>query len=220
MAPHCGPMVSRRRLLILAGSSWALLARAEAPDSDFWNRKAPADWTPEEIERLLRDSPWAREITPKYASPPPGTDRRIWSENPPIGGVPGREPKASPRVPYRATIRWESAQPIRDAQQTKLPGVFQGLPVVGIFFPYAAGRDVGSRPLEDLRQSTVLWGQRVFDAEIVQAHPEIADAFLVGFPAIAPRGGHTLEFSGRVGLLALRAKFPASGMRYRGKPAL
>ena len=77
----------------------ALAARLRGSDADFWNKKPPMDWTPEEVDRLLKDSPWAKEITPTYTSLPPATDRRVWSENPPIGLPKGREQKVSTKAP-------------------------------------------------------------------------------------------------------------------------
>src|SRR5579862_6893062 len=130
-------VVSRRELLMLA-----LAVRLNASDSDFWNKKAPANWTPEEIERLLSASPWAREVTPTYTSLPPPTDKRPWGETPPIGRGPWSPPasgpiprrQTSPKAPYQAIIRWESAEPIRRAQKTALPAAFGDQHVVGVYF--------------------------------------------------------------------------------------
>ena len=198
----------------------AVAARLDASGSDFWNKKPPADWTPEEIDRLLKESPWAKEITPTYTSQPPATDRRVWSENPPVGLPRGRERKVSVKVPYRATIRWESAEPIRSAQKLALPSAFGGYHVLGIFFRNANGRDLGAKPIENLKESAVLLGTRAVDAEIVQVHPEIKDGFLFGFPKTSIGGVKQLEFSARVGLLALRATFHTGEMLYRGQLAL
>jgi hypothetical protein len=207
--------LSRRELLILA-----LAARLHASDSDFWNKKPPTDWTPEEIDRLLKDSPWAKEITPTYTSLPTPIDRRPWGENPPSPVGPAPKPQRSLKAPYQAIIRWESADPIRRAQKTALPVVFGGYHVLGIHFRYATRRDLGAKPMENLKESAVLLGERPLDAEIVQAHPEATDGFLVGFPKISTRGVKQLEFSARVGLLALRAKFNTGDMQYRGQLAL
>ena len=208
-------LLNRRGILALA-----LAGRLNASDSDFWNKKPPADWTPEEIERLLKDSPWAKEVTPTYTSLPPRADERPWSENPPIGGVPGRGPRTSAKVPYHATVRWESAEPIRQAQKTALPASFGGRHVLGVFFLNAAGRDLGSTAMEDLRRSAVLIGKSPVDAEIVQVYPGMRDGFLIGFPKTSTSGAKQVGFSARIGLLALRAKFDTGEMLYHGQPAL
>ena len=43
----------RVSLVLLTGTA-ALLA------ADFWEKKAPPDWTAEEVETILTDSPWAQ----------------------------------------------------------------------------------------------------------------------------------------------------------------
>jgi hypothetical protein len=216
-------LLSRRGLLGLALA--ARITPMRASDSDFWNKKQPADWTPEEIDRLLRDSPWAKEITPTYSSLPLATDRRVWSENPSIGGgslppspVPGGPAPRSLKVPYRAIIRWDSAEPIRSAQRVALPAAFRGRYVLSVLLNNA--KDLGSRASEDLKHSAVLVGTRAVDAEIVQVHPATKYGFLIAFPKnVTPADGH-LEFSARAGRLALKAKFNTSDMRYHGQLAL
>ena len=198
----------------------ALAARLRGSDSDFWNKKPPPNWTREEVARLLKDSPWAKEIAPTYTSLPPPTDRRPWGENPPIGWGSGPKPQRSVKASYQATIRWESAEPIRLAQKIALPAAFNGYYVLGIVFQYATRGDLGSKPIENLQQSAVLLGTRAIDAEIVQVHPEMANEFLVGFPKTPPSGVQRWEFSARVGLLALKAKFDTGDMLYHGQLAL
>jgi hypothetical protein len=217
-------LLSRRGLLVLAGAGVGLAVRLEAANSDFWNKKPPADWTPEEIDRLLKKSPWAKEITPTYTSLPPATERRVWSENPPVGLPPRRDREVSIKAPYQVTIRWESADPIRTAENSALPAAFGGYHVLGIFVHDTGGRgragDLGSKPVENLKESAVLLGTRAVDAEIVQVHQGIKDGFLVGFPKTFTRGDKQLEFSARVGLLALKAKFHTREMLYHGQLAL
>jgi len=198
----------------------ALAAPLYASDSDFWNKKPPANWTPEEIGRLLKDSPWAQEITPTYTSLPPPTDRQPWGERPPFSGGSGPPLQKSLKAPYQATVRWESADPVRIAQKTALPATFGDYHVVGIYFDYATRRDLGSKPVENLQQSAVLMGSRPVNAEIVQVHPKIADGFLIGFPKTSTRGIKRFEFSCRIGLLALKAKFNTGEMLYHGQLAL
>jgi hypothetical protein len=210
----------RRDLLLLAGASVAWTKRAAASDSDFWNRKPPADWTPEETGRLLNDSPWAKEVTPAYTSLPARTDNRTWSENPPIGLPPGRERKVKLKAPYRATVRWESAEPIRSAQKTRLPAAFDGHHVIAILFRGDVARDLGPKPMKDLKRSVILAGKRAVDAEIVQAYRAGPDAFLIGFPKTSTSGVKQLEFSASAGIVALKAKFNTSDMLYHGQPAI
>jgi hypothetical protein len=141
-------------------------------------------------------------------------------ETPPIGRGPSIPPAGGRKIkaPYQATIRWESADPIRTAEKRDLPAPFGGYYVLGIFF--ASAKDLGSKPVENLKQSAILLGKRALDAEIVQAHPGIDGAFLAGFPKTSMSRGGQVEFSARVGLLALQAKFNTGEMRYHGQLAL
>src|SRR5262245_36251994 len=114
-------MEMTRRTVLLG-----LLASA----GDFWNRKPPEQWTPEEIDRLLTKSPWAKQVKADYLANPNDDcsgGRGTWSEKPPLprigrpGGVGGigfpgsggggGAPR-SMKSEYEATVRWESAQPI------------------------------------------------------------------------------------------------------------
>jgi len=211
-------LLNRREILALALA--ARVTPMRASDSDFWNSKPPANWTAEEIARLLGNSPWAKEITPTYTSQPPQTDNRPWSENPPIGGIPGRVPKGSAKVPYQAIIRWESAEPIRQAQKRALPAAFGGHHVLGISFRLRVTRDLGPRPVEDLKRSAVLVSQRAVDAAIVQVDPNLQQGFLIAFLKTFMPGDQHLEFSARAGRLAFKAKFNTGDMLYHGQLAL
>jgi hypothetical protein len=61
-------LLSRRRIFLLAGGGIAsCLPLGAATASDFWNKKPPADWTDEEIDRLISKSPWAKPVKAQYA---------------------------------------------------------------------------------------------------------------------------------------------------------
>jgi hypothetical protein len=77
-------LLSRRRMFVLAGAGVAAWLPVHAATADFWNKKAPTDWTSEEIDRLITKSPWAKQIKAQYASgtgPDTGTNTG--------GGYPG-----------------------------------------------------------------------------------------------------------------------------------
>ena len=60
-------LLTRRRMFLLAGAGVAAWLPLDATTADFWNKKAPADWTTEEIDRLITKSPWAKQIKAQYA---------------------------------------------------------------------------------------------------------------------------------------------------------
>ena len=59
------PGLTRRGLFMLAAGVGvqASLLRLYAGNSDFWNKKEPAEWSSDEIDKLVTKSPWARQIT-------------------------------------------------------------------------------------------------------------------------------------------------------------
>ena len=60
-------LISRRFLLRLAGAGVAIWP-LRASNGEFWNRKAPPEWTSEEIDRLITKSPWAKTVKAQYAA--------------------------------------------------------------------------------------------------------------------------------------------------------
>ena len=75
-------LLSRRRLFLLAGAGIAArLPLGAATSPDFWNKKAPAEWTNEEIDRLIAKSPWSKPVKATYApgeAPYDDQPRRQW----------------------------------------------------------------------------------------------------------------------------------------------
>lgn len=61
-------LLSRRQMFLLASAGVAAWLPLDATTGDFWNKKAPADWTSQEIDRLITKSPWAKPIKAQYAS--------------------------------------------------------------------------------------------------------------------------------------------------------
>jgi hypothetical protein len=61
------PGLTRRGLFVLAAGSQASL-RLFASGSEFWNKKEPAEWSSEEIDKLVTKSPWARQVTAASAA--------------------------------------------------------------------------------------------------------------------------------------------------------
>ena len=154
-------LLSRRRMFLLAGAGVAAWLPLDATTTDFWNKKAPADWTTEEIDRLITKSPWAKQIKAQYAPGaanardgsgypggnsggggyPGGMGRQrggIGLGIPGIGGMGGGRgngggsSRGGATSPYEGTVRWDSARPILDALKSPLPEAFEGRYVISV----------------------------------------------------------------------------------------
>src|SRR5271157_5929125 len=172
--------ISRRTALTLAAAGglpvWRRLCASTA---DFWNRKPPSQWSAEEIQRLLNDSPWAKRVTARYAAgeepvPPAGHSHGTWTEKspplPPVGWP--RQPVPSGKTtasPYKGTLRWESAQPILDAIPAPLPDALANhyaIVVTGI--PWLPAHGSPAPDAENLKMYTTLQAHgRAAKAEVV-----------------------------------------------------
>ena len=88
---------------------------------DFWNDKKPSDWTADDVQQMLTRSPWAKEASIFDSATHKGV-----SSAPFAGGIYGPQydspdGKSLPTVRglkgWGATVRWESALPVRDAMK-------------------------------------------------------------------------------------------------------
>jgi hypothetical protein len=120
-------MTRRSAVLVGLGLGGAVAARAWA--KDFWSEKKPEDWTEDEVQQMLTKSPWAKDASifdsaaHKGLSSAPragGISRR--GGTPSGGGTPLPSPTGGSSGSWRATVRWESALPVRDALKTKISG--------------------------------------------------------------------------------------------------
>src|SRR5438046_2775168 len=62
LQPEGGDAMITRRNCILSGLGAALSARISGA-AEFWNSKEPAEWSEEDISRVLNRSPWAKDTT-------------------------------------------------------------------------------------------------------------------------------------------------------------
>lgn len=118
--------------------------------ADFWNAKAPSDWSEKESERLLTKSPWAKEVNlPPMSGPYAGSGDANRGGGGRGGGggmggggmgsgggggamtgpragsgsptaMEGGVPRGMPPQP-KALVRWESAAPVRAAAHSPVP---------------------------------------------------------------------------------------------------
>src|ERR1022692_3735380 len=155
------PGLTRRGLLMLtAGAGAQSRLRLYAASSDFWNKKEPAEWSSEEIDRLVTKSPWARQVNASSAAMSRqsggsggGSGNGGGMGDPGIGGGGGGYPGGGGMgypgggmgggrrpgngggpmpVSYTATVRWESAKPVQEALKTPLPEGLAGAYVISV----------------------------------------------------------------------------------------
>jgi hypothetical protein len=85
-------ILTRRRVLLIAGAGLTPWSRLFAASGEFWDKKDPAQWTPDEKDKMLTKSPWAKEVSaeaPADYSQQPGSQY-------PNGGNPGGYPGGYP----------------------------------------------------------------------------------------------------------------------------
>ena len=149
-------------------------------------------------------------------------------------GGPGGPGGGMPRM--KATVRWESAEPVREASKRHFPSDPGGsyvIAVSGLMPRGGAGREPASGEagrvpsrniIQRLRETTVL--QRKGKDSIAPVHIEAAASdgcVLFYFPndadPISPDDKEVV-FRTKVGPFELKVKFVPKEMRYRGKLAL
>ncbi|HTS66676.1 MAG TPA: hypothetical protein VMH28_31850 [Candidatus Acidoferrales bacterium] len=193
--------LTRRNLVQLAAiglAPWRLIRAA----SDFWNTRDPDSWTPDEIARLLKKSPWAKEISGTRATTSKKGITKTVTE-------------------YRGTIVWESAKVIRDAARSPLPNGFEGeyvLSIAGIPLSKSSSRNA----LDNLRQVSMLHvkGKDPLEAAAVVQNKNNGAIYYFGFSReVLPltKDDKDLTFTTRVGKVVLSAKFNPKDMLYRGE---
>lgn len=227
---------TRRHILTLAGAGLASWLRLSAAGADFWNRKDPAEWSAEEIEKLMTRSPWAREVRAE-SSNARGLSNIGRGSPHGLRNKSGKMPSQKMIAPYRGTVLWESARPIRDALKTPLPDGLAGqyvLSVNGIPLSKsesANGEDAdGARTaspgaLDKLKGLTTLQvkGKDSIEAGMVQQQTGNGVVYLFGFPkealAIA-KDDKEVVFGTHMGKLVFTARFAPKEMLYHNELAV
>jgi len=254
---------TRRSVLAIAAGAVAGSVRMYGFSSDFWNKKEPSGWSGTEIEQLTSKSPWAKEVSaqssleqrddgdmsgsrgrggggggwPGGGGGGMGGPRGGGMGVPGVGGGGmgrgrGREGRQS-APSFKATIRWESAQPILDALKTPLPEAFadhyvisvSGLPMNAERQTEAGSAQSADEMLDHLKAVTLLEAKGKEGAQpgIAQLQPSSAGrSVLFGFSkeilALTP-DDKEVTFSTRVGRSNIKAKFNLKEMIYRGELA-
>ncbi|MBV8847503.1 MAG: hypothetical protein JO307_32230 [Bryobacterales bacterium] len=214
-------MMTRRDVLWIAAGIpvWAA-------SKEFWDEKTPDQWTKDEIEQMLTNSPWAKPASVSFnnsvgilGSPGYGRPGRIYG----APGVGDQNKKGSGPLAFQAVIRWESARPIRIAEKNN---AFEGsdyyvVAAIGDFPSVGeANEDQEAREQrrEMLQEFTKL--DRKGDSPIYLDRIEpVAAGMRFYFSKLEPikPANKEITFTTKIGPLEMKAKFPLKDMVYRGK---
>ena len=232
---------NRRTLIRLAACAFAPSLWAATP---FWNRKPPSEWSPDEITQLLNRSPWSRETNFDFEAVEGGHLEMPAGSQPGIEGNDGKpqnpykmstDPQAA-GVMRRATVvvRWESAQPVRDALQLPPLQGFEGRYVIsvsnipaGVMNTHRRGETPASPEdiIAELQGAATLeaTGHEPAQAGIVRRLAGTQTSYLFGFSKdLLPLTGKEKEvlFILHTARVSVREKFEPKNMIYRGKLAV
>jgi hypothetical protein len=227
--------VITRRQAILTGlglpSLLKVVPATAFASKEFWNEKMPSDWTDAEIHQLLNQSPWAKEGSIN------DTSRRGSLASPGAGGGAGvggggrraarttastrtATPSAGPVVAWKATVRWESALPVREALHRGAPGELPEDYILNVFGEVpGADPDSGFAILKDnttlehkgdqikLNRIELAPGNDVSEAGTLFYFSRLLALKLEDKEAI---------FTTKLGPLKVKCKFTLKDMLYRG----
>lgn len=201
-------------------------------DKEFWNQKKPSDWTAAEVKQMLTQSPWAKPASVYNntgASGPLGAPRSGGGGRRGNRGVGGGAVSTNPAPAggpnnWKTIVRWESAQPIREALkrptwpeagENYIIALVGSIPSVGIP-SNDDDADERKRKLEILQDSTRLERR---DEPLNLDNATLAPAgtffyFSRVFP-IKPEDKQ-VTFVTKMGSLEVKCKFTLKDMMYHG----
>ena len=184
--------------------------------AEFWDRKEPSQWSEGDIEKLLKRSPWAQEVTVNLGAkggggvaegPPPGAR----GSGLPGGAMPAGGGGGSTAI--RPTVRWESAWPIALASGKKQRSASDTeFYIISVSDPLFAG----------IKLDFAAAYLNVKDKPPIRAENVENGAGSIRF--FFPRTNHPITpadrevtFEAQLGPVEMKAKFSLKDMTYRGK---
>ena len=227
--------VITRRQAMLTGLGFSnLLAALPATafaSKEFWNGKKASDWTEAEIRQLLNQSPWAKEgsISDTTQRGSLGSSAAAGGAGPGAGGRRSAGSTATtrtettgsgPQLEWKATVRWESALPVREALHPGAPGELPEDYILNVFGEVpGADPDSGFAILKDnttlehkgdrikLNRIELAPGNNVSEAGTLFYFSRLLALKLKDKEAI---------FTTKLGPLKVKCKFTLKDMLYRG----
>jgi hypothetical protein len=238
-APETPLLLTRRTLFLLTGAGVA----AWAASGDFWNKKPPADWTPEEVDKLLSKSPWAKEVTATATRQQGGYGQQSPNGGQYPGGGGGGYPGGGMGMPriggmgggrrggqrpgagqgagmgMKGSVRWESAKPILEASKMKLPEHMDHHYIIRV-----DGFPAGQEDIDEMKQAATLQpkNKEIAGCAAVEKNGSTSSWFF-GFSkdtiTLSP-DDKEVDFMARIGRYLVKAKFNLKDMLYHGELAV
>ena len=227
--------VITRRQAILTGLGFpgllAVVPRAASASQEFWNETKPSDWTGAEIRQLLNQSPWAKECSIS------DTTRRGSLGAPAAEGEAGigverrgartatttrnAASSSGPQLTWKATVRWESALPVREALHRGAPGELPDDYILNVFGEVpGADPDSGFAILKD--NTTLQHKGDQIKLNRIELSPgdnvsEAGTLFHFSRRLALKLEDKEAIFTTKLGPLKVKCKFTLKDMVYRGK---
>jgi hypothetical protein len=211
----------------LAGAAGAWAAAAK----EFWDEKFPENWSKEEIEQLLNNSPWAQKAAINFNGGPGGAGGFLFGGAIAPGAAVQYEGAGAAKNEggkFFATATWESAKPLCDARKSTPDGAREFF-IIGLTgnFPDAAkpepdeATSAEEARVEMLRTYTKL--ERKGDSPIYLDHMQPqkdGEWFYFSRLEGIKMANKEITFTTKLGPLEFKAKFTLKDMMYRGKLAI
>lgn len=198
-----------------------MAVRAVFGASDFWNRKAAATWTPEEVLELATKSPWA---TRARVLPKAGRDKgNTTTFGPDVaggrGGGRGTGPEPVVAVD-EVKVVWESAAPLVEALKTRFPSDFSNHYVIGVQDLPSPGR--GKKLTRENIAANLAKGRDSVDAGAIDTMRSGTELIFGFSKELLPLNVHDKEvvFSMTTDAYSIRARFDLKEMKYMGMLAV
>ena len=205
-------------------AAWILPALLLSAADQAWKNKQFPEWTEEDAEELLKDSPWVKTVVTTEVKAP---ERVTMDRRGRRGGVVETVAPASAKPPT-LTLRWESALPVREAElkarDVTAPTLdnqdYYAIAVYGI--PRGMLRDDSKIMAEDLRRQAVLKREGKKDTKPTSVEILLRDDGPVvryRFPKSAAFDwrDHKIEFDAQMPGLKFTQAFSFDEMTFHGK---
>jgi hypothetical protein len=213
-----------------------------------WNSKLVANWTDEDAQQILENSPWAKIVVAGIARRQTEDERREGGNMGQPKGVgydgvenrklPLRQEIGNPLLPgkplpstaptIRLLVRWESAFPIRVAElkaHAPTPPTLSddgySIAVYGVPASFAKGDPTSlGKPLKEMAALKREGKKDVPPSrvEVFQLEDSVVVTYLFPLSAELSKNDTVVEFSALIGRLQVSQHFLVQEMQFQGKP--